>query len=352
MYQTESQLNPDAVSDYYGNVLQGSEDLKTDACCCSDDEISPQVKFALSRVNDEVMSRFYGCGSPLPPDLNGCKVLDLGCGTGRDCYVASQLVGENGFVTGVDMTGEQLEVAQRNVEDHMNTFGYATPNIQFLSGNIENLQNLGIEDNSQDVVISNCVINLSGNKDRIFSEIFRVLKPGGELYFSDVFASRRVPDDLKEDPVLHGECLSGAMYEEDFRRLLSGLGCPDFRVVTRRRLSIGSPEIQKMVGLITFDSVTVRAFKLEQLEDRCEDYGQSATYLGTCLGFPHAFELDPGHHFETGRPALVCGNSTAMVENTRYAKHFKVTGDRSRHFGLFPCGPEPLLHPNTSGACC
>lgn len=352
MYQNESQLNPEAVSEYYGKVLQGSEDLKTDACCCSDDEISSQVKAALCKVNDEVTSRFYGCGSPLPPDLAGCQVLDLGCGTGRDCYVASQLVGPSGFVTGIDMTGEQLDVAQRNIADHMNRFGYEKPNIQFLSGKIEDLKSIGIEDNSQDVVISNCVINLSGDKAKVFSEIFRVLKPGGELYFSDVFASRRVPDAFKEDSVLHGECLSGAMYEEDFRRLLSSLGCPDIRVITRRRLSIDAPEIEEKIGMIDFDSVTIRAFKLDELEDRCEDYGQTATYLGSLTEHRHSFELDPEHVFETGRPILVCGNSAAMVEKTRYATYFKVTGDRSTHFGLFDSGPEMISESPFSGGCC
>lgn len=347
----DGKLNPDAVSDYYGNVLRGSDDLLTDACCCGDESLTPSVKQALARVNDEVMARFYGCGSPLPPALEGCTVLDLGCGTGRDVYVASQLAGKHGRMIGVDMTGKQLEVARRNLESQMAVFGYETPNVDFRSGAIEDLSTAGLANGSVDVVISNCVINLSNNKPKVFEEIFRVLKPGGELYFSDVFASRRVPEMLKEDPVLHGECLAGAMYEEDFRRLLESLGCPDARQTTRRRLEIGSDAVKEKLGRIEFYSVTVRAFKLDSLEDRCEDYGQVATYLGTVRDMPHAFELDPGHLFETGRPERVCGNSAAMVEETRYAKHFTVTGNRSRHFGLFPCAPEVKIEDTVSGGC-
>ncbi|WFB34527.1 methyltransferase domain-containing protein [Kiritimatiellota bacterium B12222] len=352
MYQNEEELNPEAVSDYYGKVLQHSDDLQTDACCCDSDEISAEVKAALAQVNDEVMSRFYGCGSPLPLELAGCRVLDLGCGTGRDCYVASQLVGETGFVTGVDMTGEQLEVAQRNVSSQMKRFGYEKPNVEFLSGKIEELEALGIEDASVDVVISNCVINLSSDKAKVFAEIFRVLKPGGELYFSDVFASRRVPAALKTDPVLHGECLSGAMYEEDFRRVMTSVGCPDIRVMSRRRLSIDSPEVENKVGMIGFDSVTVRAFKLEDLEDRFEDYGQIAIYQGSLEGYPHEFPLDPDHVFERNRPVLVSGNTAAMLSQSRFAKHFKVLGNREQHFGLFYADPDYAASSGHDCGCC
>ncbi len=348
----DEKLNPEAVTEYYGEILGGSDDLKTDACCTGGETVTPSVKSALARINDEVMTRFYGCGSPLPPAMEGCTVLDLGSGTGRDVFVASQLVGPDGFVIGVDMTQSQMDVAIRNVDDHMARFGYETPNVEFRLGNIEDLKAAGIEDHSIDVVISNCVINLSPRKPDVLREIFRVLKPGGELYFSDVFASRRVPEELKEDPVLHGECLSGAMYEEDFRRLLTELGCPDVRQVTRRPLEIVDPEVKAKLGLIDFHSVTVRAFKLENLEDRCEDYGQIVTYQGTVEDAPHAFVLDPAHVFETGRPEAVCGNSAAMVQNTRYAKHFEVIGNRDRHFGLFPCATEIDVSRPEVGGCC
>src|SRR5260370_4134757 len=126
------------------------------------------------------------------------------------------------------------------------------------------------------MVVDNGVVNLSPDKRRVFAEIFRVLKPGGELYFSDVFAGRRVPRPLSEDPVLLGECLGGALYIEDFRRILREVGCLDYRVVAKRRLSLDNPDVARKAGMIDFHSVTVRAFKLD-VEDLCEDYCQVAT---------------------------------------------------------------------------
>ena len=151
---------------------------------------------------------------------------------------------------------------------------------------MENLGALGLEDNSVDVVISNCVINLSPDKRSVFSEIFRVLKPSGELCFSDIFAGCRVPEHFKEDPILHGECLAGALYIEDFRRLLRVVGCPDYRVMLRRKVQFDNPAVEVKIGMIDFYAMTVRAFKIACLEDFCEDFGQSATYLGTIPGHP------------------------------------------------------------------
>lgn len=347
--------NHKQLKEYYGNILQGSKDLKTNACCCTHDDMSPVMKKALAEINDEVLTRFYGCGAPLPPLLEGCTVLDLGCGSGRDAFLASRLVGPAGSVIGVDMTEEQLEVARRNVPSQMKRFGYARPNVEFLQGYMEDLGELGIADNSIDVVISNCVLNLSLDKSSIFSEIFRVLKPGGELFFSDVFSGRRIPARFHNDPVLHGECLAGAMYREDFRRILRNVGCLDYRVTTERRIDIGSPEIETKIGMVDFYSVTVRAFKLDCLEDICEDYGQVATYKGTIAEWPHYFDLDDHHRLFTNKPMLVCGNTAAMLQETRYGSHFAIRGDRSEHFGAFDCAPgqvKAMENSGTGGACC
>jgi SAM-dependent methyltransferase len=347
-------LNHEAVKEYYGKTLQGSADLKTSACCCSSDELSPHVKAALALVDDEILRRFYGCGSPLPPLLEGCTILDLGCGTGRDAYVAARLAGPHGRVIGVDMTEEQLAVARRHVDGHMRRFGHDTTTVDFRHGYMEDLRALDIGDASVDVVISNCVLNLAPDKRSVFSEIFRVLKPGGELFVADVFADRRIPEALHGDPVLHGECLAGALYREDFRRLLADLGCPDYRITASRRLSVDDPEIAARIGMVGFHSETVRAFKLNNLEDRCEDYGQLATYHGTISDWAHHFDLDEHHRFLTGKPMLVCGNTAAMLSLTRYAKHFTIQGDRSRHFGLFACAPASAKPETESsgGACC
>jgi SAM-dependent methyltransferase len=354
MTQNKKQaFDQEKLREYYGKVLQGTKDLKTSACCC-DEEIPARIKEILAEINDEVLERFYGCGSPLPSLVEGCTVLDLGCGAGRDAYLASRLVGPDGYVIGVDMTEEQLEVAQRNLSSQMARFGYEKPNVDFRRGYIEDLQAMNIADNSIDIVISNCVLNLSPDKPAVFSEIFRVLKPGGELIFADVFTGRRIPEALHNDPVLHGECLAGAMYREDFRRLLLDLGCRDFRFINSRRIEIDNDEIEAKVGMINFYSETVRAFKLASLEDICEDYGQVAIYHGTIPESPHAFDLDDHHHFITQKPMLVCGNTAAMLQDTRFASHFTIIGDRKQHFGPFDCAPaaEKAADGECGGACC
>ena len=327
----------ETVKDYYGRVLKSSADLQTSACCLAE-SLPRHVAEVLKDIHPEVKDRFYGCGSPIPPALEGATVLDLGCGSGRDCYVLGKLVGPRGRVIGLDMTDEQLAVARRHQDHHARAFGWA--NTDFRQGYIEDLAAAGIADASVDLVISNCVLNLSPDKPRVFREIFRVLKPGGELYFSDVFADRRIPAPLARDPVLLGECLGGALYVEDFRRLMAEVGCRDARVVASTPLALNNPDIERKAGFIRFSSMTVRAFKLD-LEDRCEDFGQVATYLGTLAEAPHAFDLDDHHHFVAGKPMLVCGNTADMVGATRYARHFRVTGDKSVHHGLFDCGPAP-----------
>lgn len=340
------------IKEYYGQTLQSSDDLKTGACC-TNDSLPAYLREVLAMIDDEIVTKFYGCGSPIPPALSGKTVLDLGCGSGRDVYLVSKLVGPKGRVIGVDMTEQQLDVARRHIDAQTQRFGFAQPNVEFHQGYIEDLAIIG--DGSVDVVISNCVLNLSPDKQRVFSEIFRVLKLGGELYFSDVFAGRRIPAELAEDPVLRGECLGGAMYVEDFRRLLRDLDCLDYRVMARRPIALHDPQVEAKAGMIDFFSITVRAFKLDGLEDLCEDYGQVAIYRGSIPQAPHAFVLDDHHTFPVGKTIPVCGNTAAMLEGTRFAKHFTVLGDRETHFGVFDCG-----HTSTNGdrnspgasACC
>ena len=341
----------DAIKDYYGKVLRSSEDLQTSACCTT--EAPPRhVADALKNVHEEVKDRCYGCGSPIPPALDGAIVLDLGCGSGRDCYVLSQLVGPRGRVIGVDMTGEQLAVARRHLDYHAASFGYS--NVEFRQGFIENLADAGITDASVDLVISNCVVNLSPDKPRVFGEIFRALKPGGELYFSDIFADRRIPGALTEDPVLLGECLAGALYTGDLRRILASAGCADARVVSSSPVAMTSTEIERKIGFASFVSQTIRAFRLP-LEDQCEDYGQAAVYRGTMPEHPHGFRLDDHHLFPAGKPELVCGNTADMLAMTRYARHFDVTGGKNTHYGLFPCAipAQPVAAAaGTGSGCC
>ena len=334
----ESRDIRELVREYYGETLQGSDDLKTDACCCTAHTPPKYVIDVMNEIDDEIMAHFYGCGSPIPPALEGATVLDLGCGTGRDVYICSKLVGPSGRVIGVDMTEQQLAFARRHEAAQMARFGFTRSNVEFHCGFIEDLGALGIEDESVDVVVSNCVINLSPFKDQVFKEIARVLKPGGELYFSDIFSDRRVPPKFYDDPVLRGECLSGALYIEDFRRILAEHGMPVYYDVETEPLHVGDFQIETKLGCIGFASHTVRAIKCADLEDREENYGQTATYLGTMPENGRYFDLTEDLRLIKGRPVAVSGNMAAMLRASRYAPHFEVRGDRTHHVGAFDQG--------------
>lgn len=338
------------VRHYYADVLQSTSDLKTGASCPSE-SMPTTLRALLADIHPEIIERFYGCGSPLPPAIEGMTVLDLGCGSGRDVYLLSRLVGEHGRVIGVDMTTEQIAIARRHQAWQAERYGYAQSNVSFFEGKIEQLDVCGIADASIDAVVSNCVLNLSPEKEKVFSEIFRVLKPRGELYFSDVFSDRRIPARLWNDPVLLGECLSGALYVEDFRRLIARLGCADVRCVSQAPIPLIDPAIEARIGMVGFRSMTMRAFKID-LEDRCEDYGQIATYRGDMGGHPHHFTLDDHHRFETGKPMRVCGNTFDMLEQSRYARHFELIGDKRVHHGLFDCAPFPAASAVAGAGCC
>lgn len=348
----EVEFTHSSIQEYYGKILKSSNDLQTNACCPID-SVPSHLAAIIKDLHPEVRDRFYGCGTPIPDELEGRTVLDLGCGTGRDVFLLSKLVGPKGRVIGVDMTAEQLAVAEGTKAYHADKFGYA--NVELKKGYMEDLAALGLASESVDVVVSNCVLNLSPRKDKVFSEIFRVLKPGGELYFSDIFASRRLTAEQNADPVLLGECLGGALYTEDFRRLMEKTGFRDVRAVQSGVVSLQNEEIRRKAGMVTFTSKTIRAFKLP-LEDRCEDYGQVAYYLGTIANHPHEFVLDDHHTFKTGAPMLVCGNTADMVGQTRLAKHFKVVGEKKIHLGLFDCAPAPgtkaTAASSASGMCC
>lgn len=346
----------ESVKDYYGKVLQGSDDLKTNACCTRS-SMPAYIRAALSEIHDEVLTRYYGCGLIAPQQLGGCHILDLGSGSGRDCYVLSKLVGEEGSVVGVDMTLEQLDVANRHIDYHTNQYDYKKPNVRFLEGYLERLNELNLPNNSFDIIVSNCVINLSPDKPAVLREALHLLKPGGELYFSDIYASRRVPDELLTDPVLYGECLSGALYWNDFIILAKQSGFLDPRLVESSPITIENRAIEEKIGHIDFWSATWRLFKLPELESACEDYGQAVIYKGTIEHCSKEFVLDKHHLIETGKIFPVCGNTWQMLHNTRFREHFEFINDMSTHYGIFvDCGTpvpfEQTVSAESSGGCC
>jgi len=326
----------EAVQDYYGKELQSSDDLKTTACC--DISMVPSwLKPLLSKIHPEVLSRYYGCGLVCPTTLTGCRVLDLGSGTGRDVYALAQLVGPTGSVIGVDMTDEQLAIAEQYREYHAEAFGY--DNVTFMKGYIEKLDELGLEDGSFDVIVSNCVINLSTDKDAVLAGVKRLLKPGGEFYFSDVYADRRVPKEVHDDPVIYGECLGGALYWNDFLSLSKRQGFTDPRLVEDRPLEITDPKLAAITGNIQFYSATYRLFNVDALDDECEDYGQAVIYKGTITEYPLGFVLDKHHYIEKGKVFSVCGNTWRMLQETRFKDHFESVGSFDTHYGIFEgCG--------------
>lgn len=277
-------------------------------------------------LSPEVVEHFTGVGSPIPEAIGGRRVLDLGCGTGRDVFLCASLAGPRGFVLGLDTETESLAIARRNVEGTMERFGHTEPNVAFRKGSIERLRDAEVADEDFEVVISNRAFSLVHDKPAALREVFRVLKTGGEFHFSDIFADRRMSGSTN----LCGAGVGAeVVYEGDFVRMAARAGFHDPRVVARNRLEVGDP------GYGRCYAVTFRLFKLPELETPDEDYGQAAVYKGTVDGCPFHFALDEKNLFETGRARRVGGNTAMLLEKSRFAPHFEIIGNRERHFGPF-----------------
>ncbi|CAJ0952445.1 unnamed protein product [Ranitomeya imitator] len=249
--------------EYYGKFLKSAKDLKTNACVTPSKPVPKFIQEALTEVHQEVSSRYYGCGLVVPECLENCTILDLGSGSGRDCYMLSKLVGRKGHVTGVDMTDEQIEISKQYIDYHMKKFGYQQPNINFVNGYIEDLKSAGIADQSFDIIISNCVINLSPDKKAVLREAYRVLKDGGEIYFSDVYSSKPIPDALKQNKVLWGECISGALSWKDLYLIAEEIGFSPPRLVTSSSISVNNEEFEDIIGRFSAYDFSHKKSKLQ-----------------------------------------------------------------------------------------
>jgi arsenite methyltransferase len=199
------------------------------SCCGSThlaEDISKRVGYSEEELKavPEGANLGLGCGNPvaLASIKEGETVLDLGSGTGFDCFLAADRVGKDGRIIGVDMTPEMIEKARENARKG----NYE--NVEFRLGEIENIP---LPDNSVDVVISNCVINLSPDKAKVFKEAFRVLKPGGRLMISDIVLLKELPDFIKNSVEAYVGCLSGAIMKEDYLKLMAEAGFPDIRIM-------------------------------------------------------------------------------------------------------------------------
>ena len=300
----------------------------------------------LQIIPDEIISKDYGCGDPSQHVGAGETVLDLGSGGGKSCYIASQIVGAEGKVIGVDMNDEMLALARKYQPEIIAEVGY--DNVEFKKGRIQDLsldrdlldawlrenpvddelslrrmeetiagmrrQQPLVADDSVDVVISNCVLNLVSDEEKaaLFHEVFRVLRRGGRAAISDIVADEPVPQALKDDPELWSGCVSGAMQEEDFLKAFEAAGFYGIEMTKR------DEEPWRVVEGIEFRAVTVVAYK--GTEGECWDHNQAVIYRGPykCVSD------DDGHTFVRGQRAAVCRKTTEILTRAPYVDHFEV----------------------------
>lgn len=235
----------------YGEIaITGGSCCASSSCCGNSSAI--ELSKSVGYTGDQILSfpdanLGLGCGNPtaFAEIRPGDVVLDLGSGAGFDCFLAAEKVGSSGKVIGVDMTPEMLEKAKANALK----YGYS--NVEFLFGDIEALP---VEDKSVNIVISNCVINLAPDKEKVFREAFRVLKPGGRMYLSDMVLLAELPEDLKNNKDLLAGCVAGALLKEEYLRHLKEAG---FSVEI---LSEDSEISERQYGKLPVESLKLKAW--------------------------------------------------------------------------------------------
>jgi MoaA/NifB/PqqE/SkfB family radical SAM enzyme/SAM-dependent methyltransferase len=273
------------IRDYYGEAARTP---KTEIC-------QPMAidQRQLAHIPDDVVARSYGCGSPVfaADPQPGETVLDLGSGAGLECFLAARLVGPQGRVAGIDMTDEMLAFADTARTAVVERLGY--DNVRFHQALLEALP---LADASVDAVISNCVINLSPEKLKVFAEIRRVLKPGGRVVISDIVSQAPLPPAIRFNPRLKGECIAGALTERKLLTTLSKLGLVGVEVIQKNHW--------REVDDIPFDTVTVRAWKP----------GAGSRMLYTYPGPFQSVTLDSGDELVRGVPTEV---SSAMLPSAK-----------------------------------
>ncbi|MGB3860503.1 MAG: arsenite methyltransferase [Candidatus Aminicenantaceae bacterium] len=219
------------VKNRYANFARkGSSCCEPSPSCCGDTDMASTISQKIGYSDEELKSipdganLGLGCGNPiaLASLKEGETVLDLGAGAGFDCFLAANQVGEKGKVIGIDMTPEMIEKARENAKKGNYT------NVEFKLGEIEDLP---IADESADIIISNCVINLSPDKPKVFEEAFRVLKPGGRLMVSDIVLLKELPDFIKESIDAYVSCVSGALLKEDYIAVIKNAGFQDVGII-------------------------------------------------------------------------------------------------------------------------
>ncbi|MES0362071.1 MAG: arsenite methyltransferase [Anaerolineales bacterium] len=211
----------DEVQKYYANRAQNS-----DSCCGDASQNLLYESELLTDLPDDVAEFSLGCGDPitLAELQSGEVVLDLGSGGGLDCFLAARQVGEDGYVIGLDMTQEMLERATGAAQ----RMGFE--NVEFRQGFLEEMP---VEADTVDVIVSNCVINLSPDKPKVFAEMFRTLKPGGRVSVSDIVTTGELPENVRKDMVAWGACIAGALQVDEYIQGLEDVGFEDVTVTAK-----------------------------------------------------------------------------------------------------------------------
>jgi SAM-dependent methyltransferase len=235
------------VKKQYAELAKGTSCCDVTTCCgpSSRTSYAKMIGYSdaeLKGLPNSVLEIVAGCGNPTAlADLREEEVvLDLGSGGGIDAFLAAKKVGLKGKVIGVDMTEEMIQLAKENAER------MKTENVEFRLGEIENLP---LEDETVDVIISNCVINLSTDKDKVFSEAFRVLKPGGRLLISDIVTHGELPNEIRENLEMWAACIAGALDEKDYLQKIRNAGFKEAEVIAKN----------DFMGMVS--SIKVRAYK-------------------------------------------------------------------------------------------
>ena len=306
------------VQAFYG---QAAEQPQAELCCPT--TFDPEE---IRHIPQEVLDRFYGCGSPVTSanPQPGEVFVDLGSGAGIDCFLAAKRVGPTGRVIGIDMTDQMLQVARRSQRTVAQALGY--DNVEFRKGYLEAIP---VEDKTADVVTSNCVINLSPDKPTVLAQLWRILKDHGRVVIADIVSDREVPPRLKVNEQLWGECIVGALTEAQFLAMLEQAGFYGLSVVKKTPW--------KTIEGFHFSSVTVQGWKFEKAQG-CTYIGQTAIYRG-----PFKAALDEeGHQFPRNVPIAVCTDTAAKFSRAPYAASFTViepTGEAAHQPEAVCCAP-------------
>ncbi len=291
----------EVVREFYGKA---ADEPQKELCCPTSYPTEDT-----SHIPNHVIERFYGCGSPISIAnvKPGETVVDLGSGAGIDCFIAAKKVGKSGRVIGVDMTDQMLGIANECKPTVAKNLGYDV--VEFRRGFLEEIP---VVNKTVDLITSNCVINLSPDKKRVFSEMWRILKSHGRIVTSDIVSEREVPEHIVTNDHLWGECIAGSLTEEQFLSYLEQAGFYGLQLLNKI--------YWKTVESHRFYSITVRGYKFEK-SSGCVFIGQKAIYLGPLK----AIVDEEGHLFPRNEAVEICTDTAEKLAKPPYEGMFIIT---------------------------